>query len=170
MGREMASHLVAAGHTVQAFDVNAKAVEALRLKGAKATTGVIDAAAGADAVILMLPDTPQVEDVIRQDGVLLSNPPDGRLVIDMSTISPRRLSTELAGKGVAMVDAPVSGGPTGAGFVLLRRRRKALQTLQTQISFRTPTMSQKLKPRLVAAFGAGQTATLGRSATLTRPS
>jgi 3-hydroxyisobutyrate dehydrogenase-like beta-hydroxyacid dehydrogenase len=43
MGREMASHLVAAGHTVQAFDVNAKAVEALRLKGAKATTGGIDA-------------------------------------------------------------------------------------------------------------------------------
>jgi 2-hydroxy-3-oxopropionate reductase len=53
--------------------------------------------------------------VIRQDGVLLSNPPDGRLVIDMSTISPlatRRLSTELAGKGVAMVDAPVSGVPS----------------------------------------------------------
>jgi 2-hydroxy-3-oxopropionate reductase len=58
MGREMASHLVAAGHTVQAFDVNAKAVEAFRFKVAKATTGVIDAAAGADAVILVLPDTP----------------------------------------------------------------------------------------------------------------
>jgi len=56
MGREMASHLVAAGHTVQAFDVNAKAVEALRLKAAKATTGGIDAAAGPDAVILILPD------------------------------------------------------------------------------------------------------------------
>jgi 2-hydroxy-3-oxopropionate reductase len=117
MGREMAAHLVAAGHTVQAFDVDTKAVDALRLKGAKASTGVIEAAAGAEAVILMLPDTPQVEDVIRQDGGLLSHPPAGRLVIDMSTISPlatRRLSAELAAKGVAMVDAPVSGGPTGA--------------------------------------------------------
>jgi hypothetical protein len=110
------------------------------LKGAKATAGVIDAA--------------------------------GRLVVNMSTISPlatRRLSTELAGKGVAMVDAPVSGGPTGARFVLLRGRRQTLQTLKSQISFRTATMSRKRKPRLVAASGASQTATLGRSATLTRP-
>jgi 2-hydroxy-3-oxopropionate reductase len=55
--------------------------------------------------------------VIRRDGGLLSHPPAGRLVIDMSTISPlaaRRLSAELVAKGVAMVDAPVSGGPTGA--------------------------------------------------------
>jgi 2-hydroxy-3-oxopropionate reductase len=117
MGREMASHLVAAGHTVQAFDVDPKAVEDLRLRGAKATTDVTEAARGADVVIMMLPDTPQVEDVIRQNGGLLSNPPAGRLVIDMSTISPlatRRLSAELAAAGVAMVDAPVSGGPTGA--------------------------------------------------------
>ena len=117
MGREMAFHLVAAGHTVQAFDVDSKAVEALRLKGAKATTDVTEAARGADAVIMMLPDTPQVEDVIRQKGGLLSNPPAGRLVIDMSTVSPlatRRLCADLAAAGVAMVDAPVSGGPTGA--------------------------------------------------------
>lgn len=117
MGREMASHLVAAGHTVQVFDVDSKAVEALRLKGAKATTDVTEAARGADAVIMMLPDTPQVEDVIRQKGGLLSNPPAGRLVIDMSTVSPlatRRLCADLAAAGVAMVDAPVSGGPTGA--------------------------------------------------------
>jgi 2-hydroxy-3-oxopropionate reductase len=117
MGREMASHLVAAGHTVQVFDVDPKAVEDLRLKGAKAATDVTETARGADVVIMMLPDTPQVEDVIRQNGGLLSNPPAGRLVIDMSTISPlatRRLSAELAAAGVAMVDAPVSGGPTGA--------------------------------------------------------
>ena len=117
MGREMASHLVAAGHTVQVFDIDSNAVEALRLKGAKATTHVTEAARGADAVIMMLPDTPQVEDVIRQKGGLLSNPPEGRLVIDMSTVSPlatRRLYADLAAAGVAMVDAPVSGGPTGA--------------------------------------------------------
>jgi hypothetical protein len=56
------------------------------------------------------------------------------------------------------------------GFVLLRRRRKPLQTLQTEISHRTATMGQKLKPRLVAASAPGQAATLGRSATLIRPS
>jgi 3-hydroxyisobutyrate dehydrogenase-like beta-hydroxyacid dehydrogenase len=47
MGREMASYLMAAGHSVQAFDVDPNAVEALRVKGAKATTGVIEAAEGA---------------------------------------------------------------------------------------------------------------------------
>jgi hypothetical protein len=57
-----------------------------------------------------------------------------------------------------------------AGFVLPRRRRKHPQTLQTEMSSRTPTIGQKLKPRRVAASGPGQTATLGRSATLTRPS
>jgi hypothetical protein len=57
-----------------------------------------------------------------------------------------------------------------AGFVLLRRRRNPLQTLQTEKSPRTPSTGQKLKPRLAAASGPGQTATLGRSATLTRPS
>ena len=103
MGREMASHLVAAGHTVQVFDVDPKAVEDLRLKGAKAATDVTEAARGADVVIMMLPDTPQVEAVIRQKGGLLSNPPAGRLVIDMSTVSPlatRRLCADLAAAGV----------------------------------------------------------------------
>jgi hypothetical protein len=55
-------------------------------------------------------------------------------------------------------------------FFLVRRRRNALQTLQTEISSRTPTMGQQLKPKLMAVSGAGQTAILGRSATLTRPS
>lgn len=117
MGREMASHLVAAGHTVHAFDVDPNAIETLRLKGAKAATSVSESAKDADAVILMLPDTPQVEDVVRQTGGLLDDPPAGRLVIDMSTISPlatRRLCAELGAAGTAMIDAPVSGGPSGA--------------------------------------------------------
>ena len=117
MGREMASHLVAAGHTVQAFDLNPKSVEELRQKGAKAANNVTEAASGADVVITMLPDTPQVEDVIRQEGGILANPPAGGLFIDMSTIAPlatKRLSAELAAAGIAMLDAPVSGGPAGA--------------------------------------------------------
>ena len=117
MGREMASHLVAAGHTVQAFDLNPRSVEELRQKGAKAANNVTEAASGADVVITMLPDTPQVEDVIRQEGGILANPPAGGLFIDMSTIAPlatRRLSAELAAAGIAMLDAPVSGGLAGA--------------------------------------------------------
>jgi 2-hydroxy-3-oxopropionate reductase len=68
-------------------------------------------------VITMLPDTPQVEEVVLGPGGLLQNPPAGRLLVDMSTIAPtatRRMAAQLAQAGIAMLDAPVSGGPTGA--------------------------------------------------------
>ena len=78
---------------------------------------VAEAVKGVDIVILMLPDTPQVAEVISGPGGLLAHPPAGKLVIDMSTISPeatREMSKALAGIGVQMLDAPVSGGPAGA--------------------------------------------------------
>jgi 2-hydroxy-3-oxopropionate reductase len=78
---------------------------------------IAEAGEGADLVITMLPDTPQVEAVVRGEGGLLEQPPAGRLFVDMSTISPvatQALARDLEGIGVAMLDAPVSGGPTGA--------------------------------------------------------
>ena len=77
------------------------------------------AAAGRDAdiVISMLPDTPQVEEVVYGKDGLLASPPRGRLLVDMSTISPvavRRIHADLKGSGVDFLDAPVSGGPVGA--------------------------------------------------------
>jgi 2-hydroxy-3-oxopropionate reductase len=117
MGREMAGHLVAAGHRVQVYDVQVDAVAGLVEKGAVAASSVAEAAAGTEAVITMLPDTPQVEEVVLGEGGLLANPPAGRLLIDMSTIAPlatRRLAAALEGAGIAMLDAPVSGGPSGA--------------------------------------------------------
>ncbi|MCC7276365.1 MAG: NAD(P)-dependent oxidoreductase, partial [Alphaproteobacteria bacterium] len=115
--RDMALNLLAAGHRVRAWDVVAAAVDGLRAKGAEAVSGIADAAREADIVVTMLPDTPQVEEVILGPGGLVANPPPGRLVIDMSTISPeatRRMSAALAEVGVAMLDGPVSGGPIGA--------------------------------------------------------
>src|SRR3954471_23755763 len=116
-GREMAAHLVRAGHEVRAHDTRPEAVEELARQGAVAAGSVAGAAEGADLVITMLPDTPQVEEVVLGPEGLLRNPPPGRLLVDMSTISPtatRRMAAELAGAGVAMLDAPVSGGPAGA--------------------------------------------------------
>jgi 2-hydroxy-3-oxopropionate reductase len=78
---------------------------------------VAEAADGADLVITMLPDTPQVEEVVLGPGGLLENPPAGRLIADMSTISPvsvRRMHALLREHGISFVDAPVSGGPQGA--------------------------------------------------------
>jgi 2-hydroxy-3-oxopropionate reductase len=117
MGREMALNLAKAGHRVAAYDVRPEAVEALAPFGIRAASSIADASKGADAVITMLPDTPDVEAVVHGEGGLLANPPEGKLVIDMSTIAPgavRRMHAELAQVGVAFVDAPVSGGPVGA--------------------------------------------------------
>jgi 2-hydroxy-3-oxopropionate reductase len=117
MGRHMAGRLLAAGHTVRAHDVRPDAVAELAGRGAVPAASVREATKGADAAVLMLPDTPQVEEVVLGPGGLAEAPPPGRLVIDMSTISAdaaRRFAAVLAERGVEMIDAPVSGGPQGA--------------------------------------------------------
>ncbi|MFC0386595.1 NAD(P)-dependent oxidoreductase [Muricoccus vinaceus] len=117
MGRGMAANLLAAGHALHVHDVRREAVEEFSARGATAAGSVAEAARDADAVVLMLPDTPQVEEVVLGPGGLVENPPAGRLVIDMSTISAaasRGMAERLQAVGTAMLDAPVSGGPQGA--------------------------------------------------------
>ncbi|WP_018260468.1 NAD(P)-dependent oxidoreductase [Methylobacterium sp. WSM2598] len=117
MGREMVRNLLKAGHAVQAYDVRAEAVAELASDGAVTATSPADAARGADLAITMLPDTPHVEAVVYGEQGLLKAPPAGRLIVDMSTISPvavRRMAADLAAVGIAFLDAPVSGGPVGA--------------------------------------------------------
>jgi 2-hydroxy-3-oxopropionate reductase len=122
MGCEMALNLAKAGHQVTAYDVRREAADALAASGVRAVSTIAQAAEGADAVITMLPDTPDVQTVVYGDGGLLAHAPKGRLVIDMSTIAPdavRRMHADLARVGVAFVDAPVSGGPLGAKHATL---------------------------------------------------
>ncbi|MGN6098389.1 MAG: NAD(P)-dependent oxidoreductase [Bosea sp. (in: a-proteobacteria)] len=117
MGREMVRNLLKAGHAVTVFDIVEEAVAALAAEGAIAATSLAEAVADADLAITMLPDTPQVEDVIYGEGGLLASPPRGRLVVDMSTIAPaavRRMHADLKAKSIDFIDAPVSGGPIGA--------------------------------------------------------
>ncbi len=117
MGREMARNLVAAGHAVRGYDVVEAAVAQAAAFGAAPARSVAEAADGADMVVTMLPDTPDVERVVLGEAGLLAHPPPGRLIADMSTIAPqaaRRMHDALAERGVALLDAPVSGGPAGA--------------------------------------------------------
>ncbi len=117
MGREMVRNLIKAGHRVTVYDVLDEAVAVLAAEGAKPAASPAEAAADADIAITMLPDTPQVEDVIHGEDGLLAAPPRGRLIVDMSTISPvavRRMHADLKAAGTDFVDAPVSGGPIGA--------------------------------------------------------
>lgn len=117
MGREMALNLLKAGYAVRAYDVRKEAVDPLFSHGAAGAESLADAVRDADIVISMLPDTPQVEEIVYGEGGLLASPPRGRLFVDMSTISPvavRRMHTDLKAADIAFLDAPVSGGPVGA--------------------------------------------------------
>ena len=110
MGSPMAAHLVAAGHDVTGFDLSSASLEKLIADGGKAAATAQEAVSGAEVVITMLPNHPQVEAVINE--VTFD---DGTLLIDMSTIRPST-SIEIARKltNVRVLDAPVSGGQTGA--------------------------------------------------------
>ncbi|EOD70401.1 2-hydroxy-3-oxopropionate reductase [Amycolatopsis vancoresmycina] len=117
MGAPMAAHLVAAGHDVGGYDVHPAAGEKLQAVGGRAASGVADAVAGADVVITMLPNHPQVEAVVLAAGGVLDTAEPGTLLIDMSTIRPETsiaVAEAARDKKVRVLDAPVSGGQTGA--------------------------------------------------------
>jgi len=115
MGSHMVRNLLKAGFAVSAYDVRPETVQAIA--GAQFASSIEEASSGAEAVITMLPDTPDVEAVILAAGGLADHPPAGKLVMDMSTIAPesaRGIAKALAERSTAFVDAPVSGGPVGA--------------------------------------------------------
>jgi 2-hydroxy-3-oxopropionate reductase len=117
MGAPMAAHLVAAGHDVSGYDVNAAAGEKLAAAGGQAATSVADAVAGADVVITMLPNHPQVEEVVLTSGGVLETAEPGTLLIDMSTIRPETsiaVAEAARDRKIRVLDAPVSGGQAGA--------------------------------------------------------
>ena len=117
MGKPMASHLIAAGHTVHVCDLGPEPVQELCSIGAKACSSGKDIAQESDIVFIMVPDTPDVEVVLfGKDGVADGIRP-GSIVVDMSSISPivtKEFAKKLGELGVKMLDAPVSGGQVGA--------------------------------------------------------
>ena len=116
MGAPMAGHLIAAGHSL--FLKSRRGVpEALLAAGGTACATAAEVAERADTIILMLPDTPDVEQVLfGADGVAGGLSP-GKTVIDMSSIAPlatKDFAARIAERGGAYLDAPVSGGEVGA--------------------------------------------------------
>src|SRR5215469_2436369 len=117
MGEPMVRRLAAAGYEVRAYDVAEQARARLAATtGVTVVTSPADVADGADVVILMLPDSDVVERVLLRDGLLdRVRPPT--VVADMSSSEPNRtraLAEHAAGRGITLVDAPVSGGVVGA--------------------------------------------------------
>jgi 3-hydroxyisobutyrate dehydrogenase len=118
MGGPMAANLVKAGHTVTGFDLNPAALDALAKAGGKVAKSAAEAATGASVVITMLPAGQHVRDVYLHQGGLIDVTRETKpLLIDCSTIdvdSARTVTATAETAGLAMLDAPVSGGTAGA--------------------------------------------------------
>lgn len=113
MGKPMSKNLLKAGYSVVVNDINAAAVAELIESGAQAAKSPKEVAEQVDLVITMLPNSPHVKTVVLGANGVIEGVKKGGVVIDMSSIAPlasREIAAELAKKGVAMLDAPVSGG------------------------------------------------------------
>jgi 2-hydroxy-3-oxopropionate reductase len=117
MGRPMAKNLLKAGYPLVVHNRSRGGVDDLVKAGAKAGTSPRDVASQSDVLITMLPNSPDVEEVVLgRDGVI-EGARAGMSLLDMSTISPlvsQKIGAALAAKSVQMLDAPVSGGERGA--------------------------------------------------------
>ncbi len=120
MGSRMAANLARAGHPLTAHDADPdKLARFTQSHQARAATSLADLGRSSDVLICMLPTGPIVRTVFlqEQDGALTKSLTAGSIVIDMTSSEPtgtRELSAVLAKRGVALIDAPVSGGITGA--------------------------------------------------------
>jgi 2-hydroxy-3-oxopropionate reductase len=113
MGKPMSKNLLKAGHELVVCDVNRAAVEEVVASGAKTAATPKQIASQVELVITMLPNSPEVKQVVLGPGGLIESARTGLIVADMSSIAPlvsREVAAALAEKGVEMLDAPVSGG------------------------------------------------------------
>ena len=117
MGLPMAANLAKAGHDVTGYNRSPAAMDRLVAQGGRSASSVSHAVEGAEVVITMLPDSPDVEAVMLGEGGVIDSAAPGTLLIDMSTIRPevaRQVATGGAARGMRVLDAPVSGGEQGA--------------------------------------------------------
>lgn len=113
MGRPMAKNLIKAGHDLVVRDHHPAVVAELAELGATSADSAREVAEQVELVLTMLPNSPQVREVVLGADGIADGVHDGLVYIDMSSIDPlvsREVAKELEGKGVPMLDAPVSGG------------------------------------------------------------
>lgn len=117
MGRGMVDNLMRAGFDVTVWNRTASRMDAFAAKGAAVADSPKQVAEWCDIIIICVSDTSDVEAVILGDGGVIWGASAGDLVIDMSTINPVNtveIARQLNGRGIAMLDAPISGGSEGA--------------------------------------------------------
>ncbi len=116
MGNPMAGHLARAGHRVTGFNRH-PSYDDLEAAGGQGAGSLKEAVADADVVCIMVPDSPDVREVLAAEGGVFDSAKPGTLVIDFSSIRPDvtvELAKEAKERGFRLLDAPVSGGEAGA--------------------------------------------------------
>ena len=117
MGGPMAKNLIEAGHELVLYNRTREKAEELAGDGVEVAESPKQVAEKSDVIITMLPDSPQVEEVLAGEDGVLEGVKEGALIVDMSTISPvvtRELAERVEERGASLLDAPVSGGDVGA--------------------------------------------------------
>lgn len=117
MGLPMAHNLLGAGYALTVNNRGPEAEQELAARGATVAATAREVAEASDIVITMLPDSPQVEEVVLGENGVQDGLRAGGLYIDMSSVAPstaRKVAEALAAKGADALDAPVSGGQVGA--------------------------------------------------------
>ncbi|MGW6281413.1 2-hydroxy-3-oxopropionate reductase [Kribbella sp. NPDC055071] len=122
MGNPMAIHLANAGHTVAGLDRSPERTQALVDAGGRAAESISDVVKGADVICVMVPDSPDVQDVLEGEDGVFQHAETGTLIIDFSSIRPdvtQQLAEQARALGFRLLDAPVSGGEAGAKNAVL---------------------------------------------------
>jgi 2-hydroxy-3-oxopropionate reductase len=117
MGKPMARNLMDADYEVTVYNRSPEKAEELGEGGAAVARSPREVAEKSDVIVTMLPDSPQVREVVAGEDGVLEGIREGSLLVDMSTISPvvtEELAEAVKERGASMLDAPVSGGDVGA--------------------------------------------------------
>lgn len=113
MGKPMSKNLLKAGYELTVFDMNTAAVDEVVAAGAKKATSSKEVAENSDVIITMVPNSPQVKEVVMGKNGVLEGMKKGSIIVDMSSINPiasQEICAEVEKNGGYMIDAPVSGG------------------------------------------------------------
>ena len=122
MGNPMALNMIKKGHALTVYDLNANATKNLVAAGARAAASVADLVATSNAVFTSLPGTPEVEAAYLGAGGIVALAQPGTVLVDLSSVlpsTPKKIEAQAKARGLTFLEAPVSGGVTGAAAATL---------------------------------------------------